>query len=69
MDAPHWTDDDDRQDERDDERCPECHAGPLEDCQPGCACEHCVRRRAMRHLAAATLGEDEIDLLVLKGML
>lgn len=37
-----FTGDDDRQDERDDERCPICHADPMEDCRDGCDCAWCL---------------------------
>ncbi len=43
MDSNHWTGDDTREFgiDPDDEQCPECGVGPLEDCTRECGCRSC----------------------------
>lgn len=44
MESRHWTGDDDRAfgPDPDEERCPHCGVGPLEQCLPDCTCPLCV---------------------------
>lgn len=45
MEARAWTGDDDRDFGIADETCGECGAGPLDDCDPRCVCDHCIAHR------------------------
>ena len=45
--ARHWTGNDNRDGlglDPDDEKCPDCGAGPLEKCTLDCGCLHCRQR-------------------------